>query len=101
MRQQDVYTPGFDLKNVLRAAALLKGPPRPKEYLHGVVDMIPRNQLGWHTYGPVHTSEKEFHRSLMKGVSGRGASKDHPTVVRAVGESLKHLPELLDAYMQT
>lgn len=100
VRQQDVYTPGFDLKSVLRTAALLKGAAPPKEYLHGVIDMIPRNQLGWHTYGPMYTSENEFHRGLMRGVSGRGASRDHPTVVRAVNESLKHMPELQNAYMR-
>ena len=101
VRQQDVYTPALDLKSILRAAALVQGSPAPKEYLHGVIDMIPRNQLGWHTYGPIHTSEKEFHRGLMRGVTGRGASKDHPTVARAVGESLKHLPELFHSYMRT
>ena len=35
VRKLDVYTPGFDYKQILRDAALLSGPPRPKEFLHG------------------------------------------------------------------
>ena len=99
VRQVDVYTPKLDFKRVLRDAAYLSGPPRPKTYLHGVIDMIPRNQIGYHQYGPVYTSEEELHRSLLGAVSGRGASDDHPTVQKAVYESLKHRPELLATYM--
>ena len=99
VRQVDVYTPKLDFKRVLRDAAYLSGPPRPKTYLHGVIDMIPRNQIGYHQYGPVYTGEEELHRSLLGAVSGRGASDDHPTVQKAVYESLKHRPKLLATYM--
>ena len=99
VRQVDVYTPKLDFKRILRDAAYLSGPPRPKTYLHGVIDMIPRNQIGYHQYGPVYTGEEELHRSLIGAVSGRGASGDHPTVQKAVYESLKHRPELLANYM--
>ena len=101
VRKLDVYTPGFDYRQVLRDAAYLKGAPRPKEYLHGVIPMIPRNSLGWHTFPVVHTSEEEFHTSLMSSVSGRGASGDHPTVQRAVFESLKDKPDLAQIYMNS
>jgi len=94
-----VYTPALDFKRLLRDNAVLLGPPRPKEFLHGVVDFIPRNQIGFHTVGPVYTGEDELHRSLMSSVTGYGAKRDHPTVVRAVHESLKHHPELLQSYM--
>ncbi len=63
--------------------------------------MIPRNSLGWHTFPVVHTSEEEFHGSLMGSLSGRGSSGDHPTVVRAVWESLKDKPELAQRYMSS
>ena len=99
VRQMDVYTPALDYKRILRDAAYTPGAPRPKEYLHGIIDMIPRNQIGFHQYGPVYTGEEEFHRSLIGAVSGRGASADHPTVQKAVYESLKHRPELLANYM--
>ena len=99
VRQVDVYTPKLDFKRVLRDAAYLSGPPRPKTYLHGVIDMIPRNQIGYHQYGPVYTGEEELHRSLIGAVSGRGASGDHPTVQKAVYESMKHRPALLANYM--
>ena len=101
VRKLDVYTPGVDYKNILRHAAMVSGAPRPKQYLHGVVDMIPRNQLGGHTTMPMYTSEDEFHRSLIRGLSGRGASNDHPSVVRAVGESLKDKPDLFHHYMNS
>ena len=99
VRQLDLYTPAPDTKRVLWDAAKLSGPPRPPAQVHGVVDMISRNQLGWHTFGPLHTSEAEFHTSLMESVSGRGASGDHPTVQKAVAESLKHHPRILTHYM--
>ena len=99
VRQVDVYTPKLDFKRILRDAAYLSGPPRPKTYLHGVIDMIPRDQIAYYQYGPVYTGEEEFHRSLIGAVSGRGASADHPTVQKAVYESLKHRPELLATYM--
>ena len=99
VRQVDVYTPKLDFKRILRDAAKLSGPPRPKSYLHGVIDMIPRNQIGYHQYGPIYTGEEELHRSLIGAVSGRGASGDHATVQKAVYESLKHRPELLANYM--
>ena len=99
VRQVDVYTPKLDFKRILRDAAYVSGPPRPKTYLHGVIDMIPRNQIGFHQYGPVYTGEEELHKSLIGAVSGRGASGDHPTVQKAVYESLKHRPELLATYM--
>lgn len=100
VRKLDLYTPPPDYKRVLWDAAKLSGPPRPPAQVHGVVDMIARNQLGWHTYGPLYTSESEFHDSLKKSVSGRGASEDHPTVQKAVAESLKHHPQLLQHYMR-
>ena len=99
VRQIDVYTPKPDFKQILRDAAYVSGPTRPKTYVHGVIDMIPRNQIGYHQYGPVYTGEEELHRSLIGAVSGRGASGDHPTVQKAVYESLKHRPELLAHYM--
>ena len=99
VRKVDVYTPGFDYKQILRDAALVSGPPRPKEYLHGIIDFIPRNQIGHHQYGPVYTGEEDFHNSLINSVTGDGASVDHPTVQRAVYESLKHLPGVLSHYM--
>ena len=101
VRKLDVFTPALDYKHILREAAMLQGPLRPKQYLHGLPDMIPRNQLGAHTTMPLYTSEVEFHRSLVRGVSGRGASGDHPSVIRAVGESLKHKPELFHHYMNS
>ena len=101
VRQLDVYTPALDYKQILRDAAYVSGPPRPKEYLHGIVDFIPRNLIGHHQVGPIYTGEEEFHSSLVASVSGNGASGDHPTVQRAVYESLKHKPDLLSHYMHS
>ena len=99
VRKLDLYTPSLDYKKILRDAAYVSGPPRPKTYLHGVIDMIPRNQIGFYQYPVIHTSEEELHYALLKSVSGRGARYDHPTVQRSVYESLKHNPDLAHAYM--
>ena len=99
VRKMDLYTPAMDFKTILRDRAMLKGEPRPQQYLHGVIDFIPRNQIGFHQYGPEHVSENELHHSLLKVVSGGGAKEDHPTVVQTVYETLKHIPELAHAYM--
>ena len=101
VREIDVYTPALDFKKILRERSYVSGPPPPKEYLHGIIDMIPRNQIGFHQFGPVYTSEEELHSSLMSVVSGRGAQHDHPTVQRTVYESLKHKPRLARAYMNS
>jgi len=91
----------MDYKKILRESAYLSGPPRPKKYLHGIIDMIPRNQIGWHQFPPLYTSESELHGSIIGALSGRGASNDHPTVQKAVHETLKHKPSLLRHYMHT
>ena len=101
VRQMDVYTPGLDFKQILREAALVSGEPAQKEYLHGLIDMIPRNQIGFSQYDRVYMSEEELHKSLLKSVSGRGAAEDHPTVQRAMYETLKHQPQLLHLYMHS
>ena len=101
VRKMDVYTPGLNFKQILRDAAMVSGGPRPKEYLHGVIDMIPRNQIGFTQYERVYMSEEELHKSLLKSLSGRGAAEDHPTVQRAMYETLKHQPQLLHLYMHS
>ena len=100
VRKLDVYTgPVLDYKKIFREAAFLPGAARPREYLHGVVPLAPRNVLGAHTFGAIHTSEQEFHTALLGAVSGRGAKGDHPSVQHAVYESLKHKPDLLATYL--
>lgn len=72
-----------------------------REYLHGAVDMQPRNQLAFFQYLPSFEGENEhdLHQNILGLVSGGGASKDHPRVQKTVYESLKHHPRLAAAYL--
>lgn len=85
---------------ILKDAAILGPAPRIPELIHGVVDMIPTNKIGWNQMTSTYHSnnEDELHQSLVKLTTGRGARYDHPRVARAIFESFKHYPELTDLY---
>jgi len=74
-----------------------------REYLHGAVDMVPRNMLAYFQYYPSVEGENEhtLHKHLTTLVSGHGATRDHPRVRKAVFESLKHHPKLARMYLNS
>ena len=88
------------IDKILKDAALLGPAPYLPSLVHGIVDMIPRNQIGWNQMTSTYhaTTEQQLHDSLVKLTTGRGAKYDHPRVARAVFESFKHHPELTTLY---
>lgn len=93
--------PGID--KVLRQTQLLTASPIMYEYIHGLTDYIPRNQIGFYQYPRSYVGENEvdLHRNLKTLVTGKGASQDHHMVATAVHESLKHIPKLASLYLNS
>lgn len=84
---------------VLQKRAMTQGQPAGKEVLHGVPDMIPRNDIGFNQYLHFYQKypEEELYRNVMPQLTGK-SSTDHPRIQRLVHESIGHIPELLHMY---
>ena len=63
--------------------------------------MIPTVMHPYSSYSDMMEADREEHvtKGLIDSVSGRGADNDHPFVQRAVWETLKHKPDLLQIYL--
>ena len=75
--------------------------PRLKEYVHGLVDFIPRNEVSANLLTRnIHArKEKDLHDALVRKTSGRGMKYEKdPHVARAIFSSLEQHPELLKLY---
>ena len=90
-----------EVDQVLQQSIYMTPTPRLSEFSHGLVSMVPTNQLGFDQYeGAYHArDEQKLHDALHKGVSGRGARYDNPRFARAVFESLKSAPAIAHAYL--
>ena len=91
------------IDTVLRTAVQLTPPAQQlTNFVHGLVDFIPRNIQGgdqfYHKY--VARSEKELHENLVKHTTGKGLKHDNPEVANAIFNSLQGYPELLNLYHQ-
>ena len=64
-------------------------------------NMIPRIMHPYSSYSHAMQIDREEHvtKGIIDGTSGRGADNDHPYVQRAIWETLKHKPELLQIYL--
>ena len=89
------------IKDILKLAAMtdVRAPPLV-EFLHGVVDFIPRNIVHGDPFAWKYTarSETELHSALMKKTTGKGLKHDHPEVAHSIFQSLKEYPELVSLY---
>ena len=102
VRTMNVATPEMPgINKILREAQMVQSSAPMREFIHGAVEMIPSNQIAYFQYPPSFDGDKEsdLHRNLVKLVTGRGASKDHPRVAKSVYESLKHYPEIAGLYL--
>ena len=98
---KDVQPHGvIEIDQILKDAALLGPAPSMESLVHGVVDMIPRNHIGWNQMTATYhaSNESDLHSSLVKLTTGRGEKYDHPRVSRAIFESFKHAPDLMNLY---
>mgnify|MGYP006397234189 FL=1 len=89
------------IQQILKVAAMtdVRAPPLV-EYLHGVVDFIPRNivhgdPFAW-KYGA--RSETELHSALMDKTTGKGLRHDESQVAHSIFQSLQQYPELVSLY---
>ena len=73
-----------------------------QDYMTSTLNMIPRIEYAYFQYEQSIQSQPESHvlNSILKSTKGRGIHGDHPTVARAVYESLKDHPELINLYMK-
>ena len=75
--------------------------PMLKEYIHGLVDFIPKNEVSANILvRNMHARrEEDLHAALVQKTSGRGMryEKD-PHVARAIFSSFEQHPELLKLY---
>jgi len=102
MRKADLSVPKLpSINQILREARNYAVPPTP-EYMQSVIDMSPKNDIGFYQYNAVFEaeSERELHNNLKQLVSGNGAKHDHPRVARSIYESFKHKPSLADLYFR-
>ena len=85
----------------MKSAALtdVRAPPLV-EFLHGVVDFIPRNIVHGDPFAwkYIARSEKELHTSLVNKTTGRGLKHDEPQVAHSIFQSLQQYPELTQLY---
>ena len=104
VQKMNVETPELPrIDKILRQTQMLTSSPQMYEYIHGLTDFIPRNQIGFYQYPRSYVGENEadLHRNLKTLVTGRGASKDHHLVATSVHESLKHIPKLASLYLNS
>ena len=75
--------------------------PALKEYIHGLVDFIPRNEVSANQLtANIHARrEEDLHDALVSKTSGRGMKfEKDPHVARAIFSSFEQHPELLKLY---
>ena len=104
VRQMNLDVPQIpSINQVLREASFVQSSPQMSEYIHGVVDMIPRNLIGYYQYYPSFQGEREtdLHQHLVSLTKEGGASKHHHRVQKTVYESLKHHPKLATMYLNS
>ena len=89
-----------NMDKIMREQAFLSGPPRMQEFMHGVTDYRPQNNIGFWQFDNEwkKNSEQALHQSAMTLLSGQGAKSDHPRIQKLVHETLGHMPELLHLY---
>ena len=83
----------------MQRAAMVPGPPPITPMVHGLPDMIPRNDAAGFQY--LHFfgkhSEEELFSNVMSLATGK-ASTDHPRVQALMHHSFGHMPEILETY---
>ena len=90
----------FDPVDVLlQQRAISRGPLPVQGMVHGLPDMISRNNIAFFQY--IHFFQKhpeeELYRNVLPMLTGK-SSTDHPRVQRLVHESIGHIPELFSLY---
>jgi hypothetical protein len=91
-----------DYSTILKHAGIVEYSRPPSDFLKSKApDMIPKNQYAYFQHTALYHREPEldYHKTLVRSVSGHGAKKDHPIVQKGVIESLKHKPVLLQMYL--
>ena len=71
-------------------------------YMVSTLDMVPRSEKAFLQFEPAMQAhpEESVLKSILSSTNGKGIHHDHPRVARAVVESLKDHPELLNLYMK-
>ena len=104
VRKMNVVVPEMpSIHKLLREVAYTQGSAPMTEYIHGAVDMNPRNLLAYYQYYPSFQGEREqdLHSTLMSLTKHGGASKHHHRVQKTIYESLKHHPKLASLYLNS
>ena len=87
------------IDHIMQRAVMMPGQPRGEPMIHGVVDMIPKNDIAFSQY--IHYfgrhAEEELFSNVMGLVTGKG-STDHPRVQSLIHHSFGHIPELISLY---
>ena len=98
------FEPDVTSANILRRESMFESPGLAAHF-QSVRDeppnMIPRVMHPYSSYSHMMQADREEHvtKGIIDGTSGRGADTDHPYIQRAIWETLKHKPELLQIYL--
>ena len=74
--------------------------PLLTEFVHGLVDFIPRNIQGGDQFSWRYLAreEGELHDHLISQTKGKGYKHDDPAVSKVISDTFESYPELARAY---
>ena len=99
-----MVNPSLHIDQVLSGIQLMDAPaPMVTEFVHGLVDFIPRNIIGGDQFSWKYHAreEKELHEHLVKETKGKGFKHDDPVVAKVIYDSFEMYPLLQDLYRGT
>ena len=101
--EAETKRPYYEDLGVIKESFMSYAPRATNPFLVTAIDalsLIPANHISFDQMEPSlqAVSEKEVHKALMDGVTGKGARFDHPVIARSVIESLASAPAVLHAY---
>ena len=91
-----------DFRTVMRDSAVLESTTSPYLVNADALNMIPSNMMPFFQYEPAMQAQREIdtYNVLAGSLSGHGAHRDNHKHVRAVIETLKHHPTILNMYLK-
>ena len=102
VKLRDAVSTKPDFRAVMQNAAVLESRTSPYLVNASALNMIPSNQLPFFQYMPAMEGQRELdtYNVLAGALSGHGAHRDTHKHVRAVIETLKHHPTILNMYLR-
>ena len=91
-----------DFRQVMRHAAVLESATNPLLVNSDALNLIPSNMMPFIQFEPSMQAQREIdtYNVLAAGLSGHGSHRDNHKHVRAVIETLKHHPTVLNMYLR-